>query len=167
MSTLLTATPGQTIGPFYGYALPFPKGDELVPPQTPGAIRFHGSVTDGDGQPVPDVMLEIWQADAEGTSAVAGTTDFTADFQNMITRYAWGEIWTRPGLDRKSRSMITLTALIARGHHEELAMHVRAARRNGLTVDEIKEVYLQSAIYCGVPDANTAFRIASQALAED
>ncbi|AFR49843.1 4-carboxymuconolactone decarboxylase [Gordonia sp. KTR9] len=99
--------------------------------------------------------------------ALAATTDFTADFQNLITRYAWGEIWTRPGLDRRSRSMITLTALIARGHHEELAMHVRAARRNGLTDDEIKEVLLQSAIYCGVPDANTAFRIASRVLAED
>ncbi|MBX7434379.1 4-carboxymuconolactone decarboxylase [Mycobacterium sp. Y57] len=99
--------------------------------------------------------------------AVAATTDFTADFQDLITRYAWGEIWTRPGLDRRSRSMITLTALIARGHHDELAMHVRAARRNGLSVDEIKEVLLQSAIYCGVPDANTAFRIASGVLAED
>ena len=78
----------------------------------------------------------------------------------MITEYAWGTIWTRPGLDRRSRSMITLTALIARGHHEELAMHLRAARRNGLTNDEIKELLMQTAIYCGVPDANTAFRIA-------
>ena len=99
--------------------------------------------------------------DAHVDRAIAGTTDFTRDFQELITAYAWGEIWTRPGLDRRSRSMITLTALIARGHHEELAMHVRAALRNGLTVDEIKEVILQSAIYCGVPDANTAFRIAS------
>ncbi|AKS36677.1 4-carboxymuconolactone decarboxylase [Mycolicibacterium goodii] len=99
--------------------------------------------------------------------AVAATTEFTADFQDLITRYAWGEIWTRPGLDRRSRSMITLTAMVARGHHAELAMHVRAARRNGLTVDEIKEVLLQTAIYCGVPDANTAFRIAGEVLAED
>ncbi len=99
--------------------------------------------------------------------AVAATTGFTADFQDLITRYAWGEIWTRPGLDRRSRSMITLTAMIARGHHDELAMHVRAARRNGLSVDEIKEVLLQSAIYCGVPDANTAFRIAGAVLAEE
>lgn len=98
--------------------------------------------------------------------AVAATTEFTADFQNLITRYAWGEIWTRPGLDRRSRSLITLTALVARGHHEELAMHVRAARRNGLTNNEIKELLLQTAIYCGVPDANTAFRIAGQVLAE-
>lgn len=98
--------------------------------------------------------------------AVAAATEFTADFQDLITRYAWGTIWTRPGLDRRSRSLITLTALIARGHHEELAMHVRAARRNGLTNDEIKELLLQTAIYCGVPDANSAFRIASQVLAD-
>jgi 3-oxoadipate enol-lactonase/4-carboxymuconolactone decarboxylase len=84
----------------------------------------------------------------------------------MITRYAWGSIWTRPGLDRRSRSLITLTALVARGHHEELAMHVRAALRNGLKPDEIKELLLQTASYCGVPDANTAFRIARHALNE-
>lgn len=105
--------------------------------------------------------------DAHVDRAVAGTTEFTRDFQELITAYAWGEVWTRPGLDRRSRSMITLTALIARGHHEELAMHVRAALRNGLSVDEIKEVILQSAIYCGVPDANTAFRIASGVLTEE
>ena len=98
--------------------------------------------------------------------ATAATTDFTRDFQQLITEYAWGTIWTRPGLDRRSRSMITLTALVARGHHEELAMHVRAARRNGLSVEEIEEVLLQTAIYCGVPDANTAFRIAQAALVE-
>ncbi len=104
--------------------------------------------------------------DAHVDRAVAATTEFTADFQDLITRYAWGTIWTRPGLDRRSRSLITLTALVARGHHEELAMHLRAARRNGLTNDEIKELLLQTAIYCGVPDANTAFRIASQVLAD-
>jgi 3-oxoadipate enol-lactonase/4-carboxymuconolactone decarboxylase len=97
----------------------------------------------------------------------AHTTAFTAEFQEFITEYAWGTIWTRPGLDRRSRSMITLTALIARGHHEELAMHLRAAIGNGLTVDEIKEVLLQSAIYCGVPAANTAFRIAQSVLDND
>ena len=98
--------------------------------------------------------------------ATEAATDLTRDFQELITEYAWGSIWTRPGLDRRSRSMITLTALVARGHHEELAMHLRAARTNGLTVDEIKEVLLQTAIYCGVPDANTAFRIA-QAVLDD
>jgi len=98
--------------------------------------------------------------------AVAATNAFIADFQELITRYAWGSIWTRPGLDRRSRSLITLTALVARGHHEELAMHVRAARRNGVTTDEIKELLLQTAIYCGVPDANSAFRIANKVLME-
>lgn len=105
--------------------------------------------------------------DAHVDAATAAITDLTADFQHMITEYAWGTIWTRPGLDRRSRSMITLTALIARGHHDELAMHLRAALRNGLTRDEIAEVLLQSAIYCGVPDANTAFRIAKTILDEE
>ena len=94
------------------------------------------------------------------------TTEFTAAFQDFITRYAWGEIWTRPGLDRKTRSCITLTALVALGHLEELKLHVRAALRNGLTQDEIKEVLLQSAIYCGVPAANAAFATAQSVLAD-
>lgn len=94
-------------------------------------------------------------------------TPFTTDFQDLITRYAWGEIWTRPGLDRRTRSAITLTALIAKGHWGELEMHVRAARRNGLSVEEIGEVLLQSAVYCGVPDANHAFAIAQQVLQEE
>ena len=98
--------------------------------------------------------------------AIEGTTELTAEFQDLITRYAWGEIWTRPGLDRRTRSAITLTALTALGHHHELAMHLRAARRNGLTDDEIKEVLLQSAIYCGVPAANRAFAIAQEVLGE-
>ncbi len=98
--------------------------------------------------------------------ATAAATDLTSDFQQFITEYAWGGIWTRPGLDRRSRSLVTLTALVARGHHEELAMHVRAARTNGVSVEEIKEVLLQTAIYCGVPDANTAFRIAQRVLEE-
>jgi len=96
--------------------------------------------------------------------AIDGTTATTADFQDLITRYAWGEIWSRPGLDRRSRSVAVLSSLIAHGHHEELAMHVRAALRNGLTADEIVEVILQSAIYSGVPAANTAFRIAREVL---
>jgi 4-carboxymuconolactone decarboxylase len=99
-------------------------------------------------------------------AAIARTSDFTAEFQDLITRYAWGEIWSRPGLDRRTRSCITLTALVALNRGEELAMHVRAALRNGLTPDEIKEVLLQSAIYCGVPAANSAFAIAQQVLDE-
>ena len=89
------------------------------------------------------------------------------DFQELITRYAWGEIWTRPGLDRKTRSCITLTALVAGGHERELALHLRGARRNGLSWEEIKEVLLQTAIYCGVPAANSAFALAEQVRLEE
>ena len=99
--------------------------------------------------------------------ASAGATPFTAEFQDLITRYAWGEIWTRPGLDRRMRSAITLTALVATGREHELAMHVRGALRNGLTVDELKEVLLQAAVYCGVPAANRAFAIADRVLHEE
>jgi len=98
--------------------------------------------------------------------SVKNRNAFNTDFQDLITRYAWGEIWTRPGLDRRTRSAITLTALIAQGHFDELRMHVRAALRNGLTPDEIKEVLLQSAIYCGVPAANRAFAVAQEVLEE-
>lgn len=98
--------------------------------------------------------------------AAARTTDLTRDFQTLVTEFAWGTIWARPGLDRRSRSMITLTALIARGRDEELALHIRAALRNGLSRDEIKEVLLQTAVYCGVPDANAAFRIAASVFEE-
>jgi 3-oxoadipate enol-lactonase/4-carboxymuconolactone decarboxylase len=104
--------------------------------------------------------------DAHVDRAIQRTTEFTADFQDLITRYAWGEIWARPGLDRRTRSCITLTALVALGRDEELAMHVRAALRNGLTPVEIKEVLLHSAVYCGVPAANSAFAIAQRVLDE-
>jgi len=99
--------------------------------------------------------------------AIEGTTEHTAAFQDLITRYAWGEIWARPGLDRRTRSAITLTALVALGRFDELAMHVRAARRNGLTPDEIAEVLLQTAVYCGVPAANSAFHVFQRVLADD
>jgi 3-oxoadipate enol-lactonase/4-carboxymuconolactone decarboxylase len=98
--------------------------------------------------------------------SIERTTDLTADFQDFITRYAWGEIWSRPGLDRRTRSCITLTALVALNRMDELAMHVRAAVRNGLTPDEIKEVLLQTAVYCGVPAANAAFAVAQRVLEE-
>ena len=91
--------------------------------------------------------------------AIERTNELTRDFQDFITRYAWGEIWARPGLDRRARSCITLTALVALGRFDELGMHIRAARRNGLTLDEIKEVLLQTAVYCGVPAANSAFAV--------
>ncbi|HUY46429.1 MAG TPA: 4-carboxymuconolactone decarboxylase [Streptosporangiaceae bacterium] len=98
--------------------------------------------------------------------AVAGTTDFTAPFQDFITRYAWGEVWSRPVLSRAERSIITLTALVALRQEEELAMHLRAALRNGLTPDQIREVLLHTAVYAGVPAANRAFAIAQRVLAE-
>jgi 4-carboxymuconolactone decarboxylase len=91
--------------------------------------------------------------------AIASTNDVNRDFQDLITRYAWGEIWTRPGLDRRTRSCITMTALVARGQFDELAVHIRAARRNGLSDEEIAEVLLQCAIYCGAPAANSAFAV--------
>lgn len=97
-------------------------------------------------------------------AARAATTPFTEDFQAFITRYAWGSVWTRPGLDRRERSIATLTALLALGHWDEFAMHVRAARTNGLTVAEIGEVILQSAVYCGVPVANHGFAVAQRVL---
>lgn len=98
--------------------------------------------------------------------ASANSNDFTDEFQEMITRYAWGTIWTREGLPRTTRSAITLTAMIAGGYWEELEMHVHAALRNGMTAEEIKEVFLQSAIYCSVPAANVAFKIGKKVLAE-
>jgi 4-carboxymuconolactone decarboxylase len=100
-------------------------------------------------------------------AAAERTSDFTADFQDLITRYAWDEIWNRPGLDRRTRSAVALTALVAHGHFEELALHIRAALRNGLTQEEIKEVLLQTAIYCGVPAANRAFAVAQRVLEQE
>jgi 4-carboxymuconolactone decarboxylase len=96
--------------------------------------------------------------------AIESTTDLTAPFQDLITRYAWGGVWARPGLDRRTRSAITLTALVALGHEHELAMHVRGALRNGLTREEIGEVILHCAVYCGAPAANRAFAIAQGVL---
>jgi 4-carboxymuconolactone decarboxylase len=97
--------------------------------------------------------------------AVERTDEFTADFQQLITSYAWGEVWTRPGLDRKIRSCITLAMLATLHHDDELAMHVKAALRNGLTRDEIGEVLLQVAVYAGVPAANRAFAVAQRTFA--
>ncbi len=104
--------------------------------------------------------------DAHVDRAVAGTTPLTAPFQDFITRYAWGEIWARPGLSRAERSIVTLTALVVLRQDEELAMHLRAAVRNGLTPGQIQEVLLQVAVYAGVPAANRAFAIAQSVLAE-
>ncbi|MDF5753281.1 4-carboxymuconolactone decarboxylase [Spongiactinospora sp. TRM90649] len=115
-----------------------------------------------EGEAVRRAVLGDDHVDA----ATARTTEFTADFQDFITRYAWGEIWTRPGLDRRTRSCVTLAVLTALGHEHEVAMHVRAALRNGLTPDEIKEVLLHTGVYAGVPTANRAFAIAQAVLSE-
>ncbi len=120
--------------------------------------------------PIHDAGMEVRRAvlgDAHVDRAVAHTTPFTAPFQEFITRYAWGSVWTRPGLDRRARSMITLTALTALGRENEIAMHVRAALRNGLTAEEIGEVLLHTAVYAGVPAANAAFAIAQRVLDEE
>ena len=105
--------------------------------------------------------------DAHVDRAIESTTGFTAPFQDFITRYAWGSVWTREGLDRRTRSAITLAVLTALGRENELAMHVRAARVNGLTPDEIAEVLLHTAVYAGVPAANAAFAVAQQVLAQE
>jgi 4-carboxymuconolactone decarboxylase len=98
--------------------------------------------------------------------AQAALNDFNADFQNLITRYAWGEIWSRPGLPRQTRSLMTIAMLVALNREEELRLHLRAASNNGVTREQIKEVLLQAAIYCGVPAANSAFALAQRVFAE-
>jgi 4-carboxymuconolactone decarboxylase len=105
--------------------------------------------------------------DAHVEESVASVTPLTADFQEFLTRYAWGEIWTRPGLDRRMRSAITVAALTALDRPDELALHLRAALRNGLTREEIGEVLLHTGIYAGIPAANRAFALAANVLAED
>ena len=105
--------------------------------------------------------------DAHVDQELAQADEFSGDFQEFMTRYAWGEVWDRPGLDRRTRSCVTLTALVAGGHLEDLALHVRAALRNGLTPQEIREVLLQAAVYCGVPAASRAFRVAQQVVREE
>jgi 3-oxoadipate enol-lactonase/4-carboxymuconolactone decarboxylase len=129
------------------------------------------SRTDPSGDPDPyDAGMEVRRAvlgDEHVDRASAGATDVTRDFQDLVTRYAWGSIWTREGLDRRSRSIVTLTALVAGRHFDELEFHLRAARRNGLSRAEIVEVLLQTAVYCGVPAANSAFAVAKRVLAED
>ncbi|MET8252454.1 4-carboxymuconolactone decarboxylase [Micromonospora sp. NPDC005197] len=105
--------------------------------------------------------------DAHVDRAIAGTDEFTADFQDFITRYAWGEVWSRPGLDRRTRSCVTLAVLATLHHEEELAMHVRAALRNGLRPEEVAEVLLQVGVYAGVPAANRAFKVARETLRQE
>ncbi|WP_432196780.1 3-oxoadipate enol-lactonase [Streptomyces sp. bgisy027] len=144
-----------------------PGASHLAPAQCPEAVltalRAH---FDGGARRGMEVRREVL-GDPHVDRAQARQTPFTARFQDFISRYAWGEIWTDPTLTRRERSMITLTALVAHGHYDELAMHVRAALRNGLTPDEIGAVLLQTAVYCGVPAANSAFATAQRVLAEE
>jgi 3-oxoadipate enol-lactonase/4-carboxymuconolactone decarboxylase len=145
--------PPQQVAPIAEIAPPPP-----VPPQVMG-------------RPDPyDAGIKVRRevlGDAHVDRALAQADEFSGDFQDFVTRYAWGEIWDRPGLDRRSRSCVTLTALVAGGHLDELAFHTRAALRNGLTPVEIKEVLLQAAVYCGVPAANSAFKVAQQVIREE
>jgi 3-oxoadipate enol-lactonase/4-carboxymuconolactone decarboxylase len=142
-----------------------PHAAHLAPVEQPAAVTA-ALLAHLDGDPRAAGMAVRRAVLGDAHVDRARVTPFTADFQDLITRYAWGEIWTRPGLDRFTRSCITLTALVARGHLEELALHVRGALANGLTADDIKEVFLQTAIYCGVPAANSAFSVALRVLAE-
>jgi len=103
--------------------------------------------------------------DAHVDRAEAARTAFTDEFQDLLTRYAWGEIWSRPGLDLRTRSCITVAMLVALNRPEELVLHLRGALNNGVTRDELREVLLQSAVYCGIPAGNSAFRVASEVLA--
>ncbi|MFF3639166.1 alpha/beta fold hydrolase [Streptomyces sp. NPDC002250] len=130
----------------------------FVPPQPPGPPDRYQS-----GLKVRREVL----GDAYVDQELAQADEFSGDFQEFMTRYTWGEVWDRPGLDRRTRSCVTLTALIAGGHLEDLALHVRAALRNGLTPHEIREVLLQAAVYCGVPAASRAFRVARQVVREE
>ena len=134
-----------------------------------GGLR-HGAVQpDATSQEIYDAGMTVRREVLGGAHvdrANAAKDEFTEDFQDMITRIAWGGIWTRPGLSRPMRSAVTITAMVAHGHWEELAMHLRAAITNGLSRDEIKEILLQTAIYCGVPSANTAFKTAQQVFHE-
>jgi 4-carboxymuconolactone decarboxylase len=104
--------------------------------------------------------------DAHVKRSLESATSFDEDFQELVTRHAWGDIWTRPGLDHRTRSLITIAILAAGGRHEELELHIRATRNTGATADEVKEVLLQVAVYAGVPAANSAFRIAKSVFHE-
>ncbi|MEW2614591.1 alpha/beta fold hydrolase [Streptomyces sp. NPDC047880] len=147
-----------------------------APPQPPqaGPVAEIAPVAvppQAQGRPDPyDAGIKVRRevlGDAHVDRVLAQADEFSGDFQELLTRYAWGEIWDRPGLDRRTRSCVSLTALVAGGHLDELASHTRAALRNGLTPGEIKEVLLQAAVYCGVPAANSAFKVAQQVIREE
>ncbi|MER7108349.1 bifunctional 3-oxoadipate enol-lactonase/4-carboxymuconolactone decarboxylase PcaDC [Streptomyces sp. NPDC000229] len=152
-----------------------PPGGAVAPGAVPSAVVHAAAPTAAApapaGRPDPyDAGMKVRRevlGDAHVDRAMDAADDFTGDFQELITRYAWGEVWTRDGLDRRMRSAVTLTALVAGGHLDELAFHTRAALRNGMSPAEIKEVLLQTAIYCGVPAANSAFKVAQKVILEE
>ncbi|MFE4667857.1 4-carboxymuconolactone decarboxylase [Streptomyces sp. NPDC056716] len=158
-----TAIPAAPVKPALAAPAPSAPVAEIAPAPVPAPRA--------GGRPDPyDAGIKVRRevlGDAHVDRALARADEFSGDFQEFITRYAWGEVWDRPGLDRRTRSCITLTALVAGGHLDELAFHTRAALRNGLTPAEIKEVLLQAAVYCGVPAANSAFKVAQQVIREE
>ncbi|WP_225835812.1 alpha/beta fold hydrolase [Streptomyces sp. NK08204] len=153
---------GQTALP----AMPVPAQVVPVAEIAPAAVPEQPATTWDRYETGLKIRREVL-GDAHVDGVLAQTDDFSEDFQQFLTRYTWGEIWDRPGLDRRTRSCVALTALIAGGHLEELGFHVRAALRNGLTPVEIKEVLIQTAVYCGMPAANSAFKVAQQVIREE
>ncbi|MFG2786265.1 alpha/beta fold hydrolase [Streptomyces sp. NPDC048419] len=158
------AIPAAPVKPVLGAAPPLPVPvAEIAPPViVPGQLPGRHDPYDTGIKVRREVL-----GDAHVDQTLAQADEFSGDFQELVTRYAWGEIWDRPGLDRRSRSCVTLTALVAGGHTDELASHIRAALRNGLTPGEIKEVLLQAAVYCGMPAAGRAFKVAQQVIREE
>lgn len=149
-----------------------PGASHLAPAERPEAVltALRDHFTEGHGAGGAKRGMEVRRqvlGDAHVDRAQTRQTEFTARFQDFISRYAWGEIWTDDTLSRRERSLITMTALVAHGHDDELAIHIRAALRNGLTPDEIGAALLQTAVYCGVPAANSAFAVAQRVLAAD
>lgn len=141
-----------------------------VPPQASAVAELESGQAAALRTDAYDAGMKVRRevlGDAHVDRATENSDAFTDDFQHFVTRYTWGEVWTRNGIDRRTRSVITLTALVARGHYDELAFHTRAALRNGLTPHEIKEVLLQTAVYCGVPAANSAFAVAQRVIREE
>jgi 3-oxoadipate enol-lactonase/4-carboxymuconolactone decarboxylase len=161
-----TAWTGRPAAPSPAPAAPEPVMAHVPAPAVPEPSAQAGTTRPDPYEAGMKMRREVL-GDAHVDLADASADEFTEDFQEFITRYAWGEVWTREGLDRRTRSVITLTALAARGHYSELAFHTRAALRNGLSAAEIKEVLLHTAVYCGVPTANSAFAVAQRVIQEE
>ncbi|MGW4031319.1 bifunctional 3-oxoadipate enol-lactonase/4-carboxymuconolactone decarboxylase PcaDC [Streptomyces sp. NPDC004838] len=156
-------------------AIPVPQPTSA--PATSAPVAPIAEIEPAAPEPVPSGRPDPYEAgarirrevlgDAYVDRATADADGFTADFQELVTRYAWGEVWTREGLDRRTRSVISLTALVSGGHLTDLASHTRAALRNGLTPDEIREILMHTAVYCGVPAANAAFGVVRTVIQEE